>query len=231
LVTKSLAEKNLRAIYVTNRTYENAVLLAGEIGGRAMHLDQLYPCIGLSDVVISCTAAPHEIIRAGPLAEVMEERFWPLDPAPRKLILIDIAQPPDVEKACAEIAGVNLYTIDDLHGISQKNMDSRRAEIEHAGEIVMESLPEFVRVINQTAAGDVLAELYSWAEEIRARECSRAVRRIKNGGDPEKILNELTASLTKKLLEDAGGAIRKTAENGSLDHARKIVSAITSKRK
>ncbi|MDO5846562.1 MAG: glutamyl-tRNA reductase, partial [Methanocorpusculum sp.] len=91
LVTKSLAEKNLRAIYVTNRTYENAVLLAGEIGGRAMHLDQLYPCIGLSDVVISCTAAPHEIIRAGPLAEVMEERFWPLDSGPRKLILIDIA--------------------------------------------------------------------------------------------------------------------------------------------
>jgi glutamyl-tRNA reductase len=109
LVTKSLAEKNLRAIYVTNRTYENAQKLACEVNGRAMHLDQLYPCIGLSDVVISCTAAPHEIIRARPLAEVMESRFWPLDDGPRPLVLIDIAQPCDVEKSCAELPGVRLF--------------------------------------------------------------------------------------------------------------------------
>ena len=36
LVTQALAEKNLRAIYVTNRTYNHAVELAQEIGGRAM---------------------------------------------------------------------------------------------------------------------------------------------------------------------------------------------------
>ena len=113
LVTQALAEKNLRAIYVTNRTYNHAVELAQEIGGRAMRMDQLYPCIALSDVVISCTAAPHAIITGEPLAATMNERLWPLDPEPRKLILIDIAQPRDTEDSCRNIPGVHLFTIDD----------------------------------------------------------------------------------------------------------------------
>ncbi|MDO5844701.1 MAG: glutamyl-tRNA reductase [Methanocorpusculum sp.] len=227
LVTKSLAEKHLRAIYVTNRTYENAVRLADEIGGRAMHLDQLYSCIGLSDVVISCTSAPHEIIKAERLSEIMEDRFWPLDEAPRKLIIIDIAQPCDVEKSCAEIAGVNLFTIDDLKGISKQNLNSRAAEKKHAEEIIEEYLPEFVKLINKTAAGDVLAELYSWAEDIRKRELEKAVKKLENGADAEKIINDLTCSLTKKLLEDAGSAIRRTAEEKDVSAAREVVDKIT----
>lgn len=227
LVTKSLAEKHLRAIYVTNRTYENAVRLADEIGGRAMHLDQLYSCIALSDVVISCTSAPHEIIHFSNLAEIMEDRFWPLDDAPRKLIIIDIAQPCDVEKSCSKIPGVNLFTIDDLRGISEQNMNSRATEKEHAEEIIEEYLPEFAKLINKTAAGDVLAELYSWAEDIRKRELEKAVAKLRNGCEPEKIINDLTASITKKMLEDAGAVIRKTAEEKDVSAAREVVDKIT----
>ena len=38
LVARALCEKNLRAIYVTNRSFDRAVLLAEEIKGRAMRL-------------------------------------------------------------------------------------------------------------------------------------------------------------------------------------------------
>ncbi|HJJ40537.1 MAG TPA: glutamyl-tRNA reductase, partial [Methanocorpusculum sp.] len=132
LVAKALSEKDIRAIYVANRSFENAVALAEEIGGRAMRLDQLYSCLAEADVVISCTAAPHEIIRAEPLSALMNTRLWPLDESPRKLLMIDIASPPDIEYACADISGVSLYTIDDLEGISKRNMESRRREIQSA---------------------------------------------------------------------------------------------------
>ena len=59
LVTQALAAKDLTAIYVANRTYERAVALAEEIGGRAVKFNDLYHYVALSDVVISCTAAPH----------------------------------------------------------------------------------------------------------------------------------------------------------------------------
>ncbi|MBR4284914.1 MAG: glutamyl-tRNA reductase, partial [Methanocorpusculum sp.] len=101
LVARALSEKDIKAIYVANRSYETAASLAAEIGGRAMRLDQMYSCLSEADVVISCTSAPHEIIRAEPISKIMEKRLWPLDDAPRKLLMIDIASPPDIEYACA----------------------------------------------------------------------------------------------------------------------------------
>ncbi len=230
LVARALSEKDIRAIYVANRSYANAAALAEEIGGRAMRLDQLYSCLAEADVVISCTAAPHEIIRAEPLSALMEKRLWPLDEQPRPLLMIDIASPPDIEYACADIPGVSLYTIDDLQGISKRNMESRRAEILTAEELVREYLPEFIRIINRTAAGDVLAELYSWAEDIRSREAEKAVRALRLGGDAEEIIEKLTLSLTKKLLDDAGAAVRRSAEECRIDKAKSLVTAITARK-
>ena len=230
LVARALSEKDIRAIYVANRSYETAAALAAEIGGRALRLDQLYPSIALADVVISCTSAPHEIIRAEPISKIMEKRLWPLDDAPRKLLMIDIASPPDIEYACADISGVSLYTIDDLKGISKRNLASRKKEIQTAEELIREYLPEYIRIIKRTSAGDVLSELYSWAEDIRARETEKALRAIRLGGDAEEVLEKFSLSLTKKLLDDTSSAVRRFAEESRIDKAKSLVTTITARK-
>ncbi|MDR3102203.1 MAG: glutamyl-tRNA reductase [Methanocalculaceae archaeon] len=228
LVTQALAEKELQAIYVTNRTYDHAVELANEIGGRALHMDQLYPCIVQSDVVISCTAAPHTIINVESLAATMNKRFWPLDPGPRKLILIDIAQPRDVEDACRGIPGVHLFTIDDLRSISEENLEHRKDEAARAKEMIASFLPEFVRLYNRTAAGDLIAELYTWAESIRVRERDRAIGKL-GSSDPLMlaVIDDLTHVMVKKLLADATLSIRASTECTDITTAKKLVDAIT----
>lgn len=230
LVAKSLAEKQLKAIYVTNRTYENAKKIAEDVGGRAMHLDQLYPCIALSDVVICCTAAPHPIIQKKDLDTVMDDRLWPLDPEPRKLLIIDIANPPDVEAACSAIPGVTLCTIDNLRRISDETMQHRHHEAEHAEEIVAAYLPEFIKDVNRTAAEGILSSLYSWAESIRIRELKKAERKLEHGADAAQTLEDLTTSLTKKLLEDAAIAIKKSSETEEPKLAEHLVKTITGRR-
>lgn len=230
LVAKALAEKDIRAIYVANRSYETAAALAAEIGGCAMRLDRLYFCLAEADVVISCTSAPHEIIRADEVSALMKKRLWPLDDQPRKLLMIDIASPPDIEYACADIPGVSLCTIDDLEGISKRNMESRRIEIQSVEELIFGYLPEFEKILNRTAAGDVLAELYSWAEDIRSREADRALRAIRAGGDAEEIIEKLTQSLTKKLLDDAASAVRRSAEECRIDQAKSLVTVLTTRK-
>ena len=230
LVARALSEKDIRAIYVANRSYETAAALAAEIGGRAMRLDQMYSCLAEADVVISCTSAPHEIIRAEPISKIMEKRLWPLDDAPRKLLMIDIASPPDIEYACADISGVSLYTIDDLKGISKRNLASRKKEIRTAEELIREYLPEYIRIIKRTAAGDVLSELYSWAEDIRSREAEKALRAIRNGSDIEETLEKFSLSLTKKLLDDTSCAVRRFAEESRIDKAKSLVTTITARK-
>lgn len=228
LVAQALSAKGLTAIYVANRTYDRAVMLADKIGGRAVNFKDLYRYIALSDVVISCTAAPHPVIRTEEIREVMEERLWPLDKHPRHLILIDIAQPRDVEDEVRSIEGVHLFTIDDLRSINDAAMDSRRSEADRAREIIDEELDHFTRLLRRTAADETLALLYTWAESVRSRERDRALARLgEKDGRTAEIIDDLTRALTKKLLSDATASIRACAECGDITAAEALMRAIT----
>jgi glutamyl-tRNA reductase len=228
LVAQALAAKDLTAIYVANRTHERAEFLARKIGGKAVRLDDLYRYMILSDLVISCTSAPHPIIRCDDLREAMKGRCWPLDGQPRPIVIIDIAQPRDVEEGADQIAGVHLFTIDSLRRINDLTMESRRTEAERAQRYIGDELDQFVRLLNRKAADDVLAVLHSWAETIRLRERDRALGRL--GAKDERtaeVLDDLTRVLVSKILSDATLSIRSCAECGDLEAAEAIVRSIT----
>lgn len=228
LVAQALAAKGLTAIYVANRTYDRAVMLAEKIGGLAVNFKDLYRYIALSDVVISCTAAPHPVIRTEGVREAMKERLWPLDRQPRHLILIDIAQPRDIEEGVREIEGVHLFTIDDLRSVNEAAMASRRDEANRARQIIEEELEHFIRLLRRTAADETLALLYTWAESIRGRERDRALARLGRVDErTQAIVDDLTRALTKKLLADVTTAIRTSAERGDLNTAETLIRAIT----
>ncbi|HTY15551.1 MAG TPA: glutamyl-tRNA reductase [Methanoregulaceae archaeon] len=227
LVTQALAAKDLTAIYVANRTHERAIILAEKIGGKAVTFDELNRYLVLSDVVISCTAAPHPIIREGDLREVMKGRCWPLDGHPRPLILIDIAQPRDVEESAGSIPGVHLYTIDDLRQVNDCTMASRQEEAERAMGFIEEELAHFVHLLNRKAADDTIAMLHTWAEAIRVRERDRATGRLVAKDDKTSaVIDDLTRVLVTKLLNDATFSIRSCAEAGDLESAESLVAAI-----
>ena len=126
LVAQALAAKHLTAMYVANRTYQRAVILAAKIGGKAVRLSELYHYITLSDVVISCTSAPHPVIHVKDLRHAMKDRCWPVEGHPRPIIMIDIAQPRDVEEGADAIDGVSLFTIDNLRIINEQTMSTRK---------------------------------------------------------------------------------------------------------
>jgi len=228
LVAQALAAKDLTAMYVANRTYERAVILAGKIGGKAVRLDELNRYLLLSDVVISCTSAPHAVIKRDELREVMKGRCWPLDGHPRPLILVDIAQPRDVEEGAEDIDGVVLFTIDSLRRINEMTMDGRRLEAEKARAYIEEELAQFIRLLNGKAADSALAILHRWAESIRMRERDKALGRL--GTEDSRtceVVDDLTRVLVSKLLSDVSVSIRSCAETGDLERAELIVAAIT----
>ena len=227
LVTQALAAKDLTAIYVANRTHERAVILAEKIGGKAVRFNELNRYLVLSDVVISCTSAPHPIIRESDLREVMKGRCWPLDGHPRPLILIDIAQPRDIEASAGSIPGVHLFTIDNLREVNDCTMATRQGEAERAMGFLEDELAHFVHLLNRKAADDTIATLHTWAEVIRLRERDRAISRL--GAKDEKtaaVIDDLTRVMVTKLLNDATFSIRSCAETGDLVSAESLVAAI-----
>jgi glutamyl-tRNA reductase len=228
LVAQALAAKELTAMYVANRTYGRAVILADKIGGKAVRLSELYHYITLSDVVISCTSAPHPVIHKKELAQAMKNRCWPVEGHPRPLILIDIAQPHDVEDGAATIDGVRLFSIDNLRTINEQTMTTRKAEAERARKFVDVELEVFLRHLNRKSADELLAALHTWAEIVRTRERDRAIARMVCPDTKlAEIVDDLTRVLAKKLLTDATFSIRESAEEGDLAAAKALVKAIT----
>ena len=158
----------------------------------------------------------------------MEERLWPLDTHPRHLILIDIAQPRDVEEGVRSIEGVHLFTIDDLRNVNDATMESRRSEADRARGIIDEEAEHFVRLLRRAAADETLALLYTWAESIRARERDRALARLREADDrTAEVIDDLTHALTNKILSDVTTAIRACAECGDITTAEALMRAIT----
>jgi len=228
LVAQALAAKNLTAMYVANRTYGRAVILADKIGGKAVRLLELYHYITLSDVVITCTSAPHPIIYREELARAMKDRCWPVEGHPRPLILIDIAQPRDVEEGAGLIDGVRLFSIDNLRSINEQTMSTRKAEAMRAREFVEAELALFLRHLSRRSADDILASLHTWAEAVRIRERDRAIARIsKPDARTIEVMDDLSRVLAKKILTDITFSIRASAEEGDLASAEALAKAVT----
>jgi glutamyl-tRNA reductase len=226
LVAQAIAEKDLKAIYVTNRTYETAVDLADKIGGKAVKMDDLYHYISLSDVVITCTGAPHTVIHYEELKQAVEDR-WPIN-GKIPLIMVDIAQPRDIDETAADIRGVRVFTIDDLRSVSERNLKNREKQAELAEKIISEELDNFISLINRTSADDILVDLYTWAESIRVRERDKALSRLKGADEKTRgVIEDFSKVLVKKMFSDATIAIRSCAESGDLEGAENYVHAIT----
>ena len=147
---------------------------------------------------------------------------------PRPLILIDIAQPRDVEEGAGTVDGVRLFTMDNLREVNEQTMSTRRAEAERATAYVNEELELFIRQLHRRAADDCIAALHTWAEAVRVRERDKALARL--GGADEKtaeVIDDLSRVLTKKILTDATASIRACAEEGDRSAAEALVQALT----
>jgi len=228
LVTQALAAKQLSAIYVANRTFDRAQRLADKVHGTAVPMSDLYQYLNQSDVVICCTAAPHPVIRAEEVIEGLKGRSWLLDPSQRPLLIVDIAQPRDVEEEVGSIPGVCLFTIDDLRKVNDNATQFRKEAAEQVHSFLDQELVRFIRLFNRKAADELLATLHSWAEQIRIRERDRAMSRL--SGCDERLLgvtDDLTRVLTRKLLTDVTLTIRNCAERGEMQIAEELVGAIT----
>ncbi|BAI63000.1 glutamyl-tRNA reductase [Methanocella paludicola SANAE] len=214
LVANGLAQKNLKGIYVANRTFEQAQKLASSLGGVAVRLDDICNYIAAADVLICATAAPHLII-----TKKMVETC-----ARRPLIIIDITNPRNVDEAVARVPGVVLHNIDSLRRINEANLERRRAEVGQVERIISEELARMKKAYGRQRADHVIGGLYLHADSLRLAELDRAVCRLSSHGGlnqaQKDILSEFSCALTGKILAAPARRLRLAAEKGDDEYLR-----------
>lgn len=195
LAAKYLKNEQLNNIYVTNRTYERAKILAESIGGKAIEFQYLYDLLSTVDIVISSTASNNYILEYSQIEKKMPERKH------RPLLLIDIAVPRDIDPKINGIENVYVYDIDDLQSVVELNRKTRIQEIEKAQFYINEAIDNYYKWLKSLNIAPVIVGIKNYFEQSKDEEIKRLQVKLKlhNSEDLNKI-NRALEDYAKKLL-------------------------------
>ena len=128
------------------------------------------------------------------------------------MFLVDIAVPRDIHPDVGKLGNVYLYTIDDLQKVVDNNLSKRTEAAEAATGDVTESVDEFMRWLNSARAAVYLRNLHKHARKNSEELAAKALRKIRAGKDPEKVITQLANTLAKRILHLPSTRLRQAAE-------------------
>lgn len=135
-----MAERGAKKIYVTNRSFDKAKVLADELNGEAFSFDEWEKGLVNVDVVVSSTGATDPVVLAKHVEAVRRARKY------RPLFMIDIAVPRDIAPEVGEIEEVYLYDLDTLQQLVAENMNKREEQVRLCEAIINEEVVQFKEI-------------------------------------------------------------------------------------
>jgi glutamyl-tRNA reductase len=208
LVAKHLASNGCTKMIVANRTRERAQVLAEQFGAQVISLEEIPEHLPKADILISSTASPLPIIGKGMVETALKARKH------QPILLVDIAVPRDIESQVGDLNDAYLYTVDDLQSIVDSNIEQRKVEAIQAEAIVSEESASFMTWLRSLQAVDSIREYRKSSDEIREELLAKSVQSLLAGGEPERVLLELSNKLTNRLIHAPTRALQSAAEQG-----------------
>jgi len=211
LAARHLQQQGIGRIVVANRTLARAHELAEQFDGYAIGLTEIATHLPEADIVVSSTASPLPILGKGTVERALRQRRH------RPMFMVDIAVPRDIEPEVAELPDVYLYTVDDLDGVIQENLESRREAAAQAREIIDLRVEEFGSWLRSLDAVGLIQQYRRHAEQLRDEVLDKALKMLESGRDPHEALEFLARTLTNKLLHQPSTQLREAGSNGRQD--------------
>ncbi|KGG79927.1 hypothetical protein Y919_09145 [Caloranaerobacter azorensis H53214] len=195
IAIENLIYKGVKEIYVTNRTKGHAVDLSKryrEIG--VVNFKDRYKMINEVDIIISSTSAPHYVLR--------KDEFVKYHKKDKKICIVDIALPRDVEPEIGQLMGVSLYELDQLKDVANENYQLRIESAKVASQIIIEDCIKFENWYSCLPVFPVIKELKNYSSSIVDKELESFIKKMNHLSDKEKEQIILfTNSLVKKLFK------------------------------
>ncbi len=130
-IIRFLNAKGACSIFLGNRYFEKAQLMAEKYNCKAFRFDEMKAFMEYTDVLITATSSPNAIVR-------------PEHISPNQTILIfDLAFPRDVDERVGQLPNVKLYNLEDIKNKVSQNIEKRQLKIEKANSIIDDELNSF----------------------------------------------------------------------------------------
>jgi len=192
LVARYLLKAGLRRLIIANRDTQKAEAMRARLKtGQIIGLVDIGKRLADVDLLIASTASAEPIVTYETAKENLAHRD-------RRLLIIDIAVPRDIDPEINRFECVMLYNIDDLNEQITQNKARRSSEIPKAERIVAEFTDEFSKWYDSLNLVPVISQLTQKGLKLAHSEASRYAKDF-GGGNRDKL--ELFAeSLVKKIL-------------------------------
>ena len=204
LTARALHAQGVKTMFVANRRRERAIALAQRFGGATVAFDALPEELAKADIVVASTSSPHQILGAEELALVAPAR------AGRPLLLIDLAVPRDIDPACAELADVTLYDVDDLQAQVARHQLVRRTEARKAEGIVEEEIQTFAGWLGSLEVMPTLTALRTRADDVVSGLLAENEGRWESLSDADRErVEKLARTAVSRLLHEPSMRVRQ----------------------
>ncbi len=190
LTIKYLLEDNIGEIYVTNRTHTKAVELTEVYEGLIpIAYEERYEVLPQVDMVISATASPHIILQAKQMPSLT-----------KKLDIMDIAMPRDIDPAINEMELVNVYDIDALKMIAEANNERRLELVIAAQKEIEKAIQKLMRWLEALSIEEVIHGLDAYCEDIKAHTTRLLGKKIISEEIDEEAMHMIMEEVLKRCI-------------------------------
>lgn len=205
LAASNLSREHHGPFLFANRTPEKAVALAGRYEGEGCGLDDLPSLVSQADVVITCTGSEQPLISSPVMAAAMAK-----DPG-RKLVIMDMAVPRDVEFEQNGFPGVEVYDLQDVQAHVEDQQQRRAAAIPQAEEIVARRTDEFFYWYDHVRRQPTPRGIEALFESARQAELAEIRKDLP--ADVRDQLDDATRRLVKRLIRETAKTCSKCSKS------------------
>jgi glutamyl-tRNA reductase len=201
---QALLGRGAQSVCVINRTETTAQKLVRKTSAqtpafRACAFEERWKELAKADLIISATASPRFVITADDMKRLVIERKG------RKLVLIDLALPRDIDPAVREFEGVLLYDLEDLERAVEPRIGTRAGGTE-AEKIVLAEVQGFRKQLMAGGPGPEVAALRLRLDEICQQELDSF--RLEQGPFP-KEQDRLIAAVGARITHKIAGSLAR----------------------
>jgi glutamyl-tRNA reductase len=244
LAARSLADAGVARLVVANRTVPHAehvvesVDVDADVDGRVIGLDAVPTAAREADVVIAATASDEPVLGPGAfrsLGSTASGAGTGLDPDPEPdpnpdpdpdpdpetgvgspTVVIDVAQPRDVDPAVGDVPGVLVHDLDDLEAVTEETRAQRHDEAAAVEAMIDAEFDRLMDAFKRKRADEAIGTMYESAERVKVRELETALSKLETQGGltdeqretveamADALVGQLLAAPTKSLREAAG---------------------------
>ena len=205
LAAKALDDAGVAELIVANRTVPHAEHVASYVDSdaRAAPLDAVDGVLADVDLVVAATdhsayvVDREDVVSAG------------------NTLVVDLAQPRDVDPAAAEVAGITIRDMDDLESVTAETRRNREDAAQEVEAMIDAEFARLLEAYKRRQADEAISTMYEAAERVKAREIETAVSQLEAAGDltddqraavesmADALVGQLLAAPTKSLREAA----------------------------